>query len=47
MNNPMPTKLDDEKPPFLNTWKNVYFLQIIILAIVILIFNLITNFYNK
>ncbi len=47
MNTPLPNKPTTDKPPFLNSWRIIYLLQIGILVLVIFIFYIITKIYNK
>ncbi len=37
--------MQDEKPPFLNTWTNVYLLLVIVLLLVILALYFITQYF--
>ena len=39
-------KVGEGKPPFFNSWRGMYALVIINLAVMIIIFSLITFYYN-
>ncbi|HSD64213.1 MAG TPA: hypothetical protein VLB50_10460 [Ignavibacteriaceae bacterium] len=49
MNNNQPDKdifQDDEKPPFLKTWNNIYILVFITLVILIIFFYIFTKVFE-
>ena len=39
-------KFGEEKPPFFNSWKGMYWLVMLTLATLILLFHLLTNYFS-
>lgn len=37
--------MQEEKPPFLKTWTNVYLLLIVVMVLVILFLNFVTQYF--
>lgn len=38
--------MEDEKPPFLHSWRNVYLLVVAVLVVIIIGLNFFTNYFE-